>query len=94
MPSLPNVSIIAVIRLAVNSEGHHDVMNTCGCKGLEEAVWLCDKNATEKVEQSALKRVITMKYVTRNLGKDIDEEAKTSNERKTKFKHQRYLFYV
>ena len=73
--------------LELTSQNDTNWMERQGCKSLSDLALLCDRNITEKIEQSALEEGITVKILSRDLGKEIEEEAQTSNDRKEDFKH-------
>ena len=54
-------------------------------------MWLCDKTSTENIEKTINQRKVVVEFITKDLGKDIEEEREASNNRNEKFNHQRYL---
>ena len=78
-----------VVRLARESVDKNDLLRDC--KDLNDNLRLCNKYLTEIIENSANDNEIDVEFITKDLGKEIDAERETSNNRNEEFNHQRYM---
>ena len=77
------------MRLARESVDKNDLLRDC--KDLNDNLRLCNKYLTEIIENSANDNEIDVEFITKDLGKEIDAERETSNNRNEEFNHQRYM---